>query len=129
MTDDRECICCPSCDRPDRTFDSYQNETKRTSGSFSDSRLELATWALGVAGEAGEVADHVKKHLGQGHPLDKAKLSKELGDVLWYCAVLAGFLGIPLSAVAAQNIEKLRLRYPDGFCQARSMDRDKAGQE
>lgn len=83
----------------------------------------LAINALGVAGEAGEVADLVKKHVGHGHALDRDKLAKELGDVLWYVAALAHDIGIDLSTVAALNIEKLRRRYPDGFSTERSINR------
>lgn len=42
------------------------------------------TWALGLVGETGEVVDLIKKHIGHSHPLDRAKLVKELGDVEWY---------------------------------------------
>ena len=83
----------------------------------------LAINALGIAGEAGEVADLVKKHVGHGHPLDRNKLAKELGDVLWYVAALAHDIGLDLSTVAALNVVKLRRRYPDGFSTERSINR------
>ena len=70
---------------------------------------------MGVAGEAGEVADMIKKHLGHGHDLDRDKLIKELGDCLWYTATLAKLIGCTLSDVAQQNVEKLAKRYPGGF--------------
>ena len=91
-------------------FDSYQNAALRTAGDIS-----LPVLGLGVAGEAGEVADLIKKHIGHGHDLDRSKVGKELGDVLWYVTVLAERVGLSLESVAAQNIAKLRARYPDGF--------------
>lgn len=85
--------------------------------------VRLAAYALGIAGEAGEVADLVKKHIGHGHPLDVEKLKRELGDVLWYVAGLAELHGLWLSEVATANIEKLETRYPNGFNTADSIAR------
>jgi NTP pyrophosphatase (non-canonical NTP hydrolase) len=84
---------------------------------------ELATWGLGIAGEAGEVADLIKKRIGHGHPLDKERLKKELGDVLWYVSALATWAGMTLEDVAQANLDKLRARYPEGFSIERSLNR------
>lgn len=100
----------------------YQHAALRTAASTPD-RPELAVLALGVAGEAGEVADLVKKHIGHGHTLDREKVVKELGDVLWYIAVLANQVGATLETVAQANIEKLAKRYPEGFSSERSINR------
>jgi NTP pyrophosphatase (non-canonical NTP hydrolase) len=70
----------------------------------------LAAFALGLASEAGEVADVVKKHLFDGRPFDRSGLLEELGDVLWYVAMLASTLGADLGDIARLNIEKLRER-------------------
>ena len=80
-------------------------------------------YSLGLAGEAGEFADIMKKHYGHGHPLDKAVAMKELGDVLWYVAVLAEKLGYDLSEVATVNINKLKLRYAEKFTVEESKNR------
>ncbi len=101
------------------TLDGYQLEASRTLGDTS-----LAVLGLGVAGEAGEVADLLKKHLGHGHPLDRERLVSELGDVLWYVATLATTIGASLSEVADVNITKLTARYPDGFSSERSQKRE-----
>jgi NTP pyrophosphatase (non-canonical NTP hydrolase) len=106
-------------------MDHYQDGCLRTAGQHADYEKGLAILALGVAGEAGEVADDVKKVIGHGHPPDQDRLVAELGDVLWYVAVLAAHIGIPLSEIARRNIEKLRERYPEGFCSQRSMLRTK----
>jgi NTP pyrophosphatase (non-canonical NTP hydrolase) len=79
--------------------------------------------ALGLCGEAGETADIVKKHFFQGHDLDKEDLKNEMGDCLWYIAVLAHSAGIELHEVARYNIEKLKKRYPDGFSFEKSINR------
>lgn len=83
----------------------------------------LMNAALGLAGEAGEVADHLKKHLFQGHELDKAKIRKELGDLLWYVQLGADSLDVSLEEIAKENIAKLKKRYPDGFSAAASVNR------
>jgi NTP pyrophosphatase (non-canonical NTP hydrolase) len=69
---------------------------------------------LGLCGEAGEVAEKVKKHIRDGRTLDRAELAKELGDVLWYLAVLADDLGLTLSEIADINIRKLMDRKTRG---------------
>lgn len=82
--------------------------------------FDVMTFGLGLTGEAGEVVDLIKKGFGHGYGVDRAKLGKELGDVLWYLSNLADAYGIPLSAVASENVAKLRARYPDGFTVAAS---------
>lgn len=105
------------------TFDEYQKEAIRTANMNLPDEMKLATFALGLGGEAGEVQDMLKKHLGHGHPLDKTKLAKELGDVLWYIAALADANGLHIEGIAAQNILKLRARYPQGFSTQDSLNR------
>ena len=67
--------------------------------------------------------DIVKKHLHQGHELDKEKLLKELGDIAWYLAEAAFALDTPLDTVLQQNIDKLKARYPQGFDTEKSIHR------
>lgn len=95
------------------TFEEFQTETART--WRSDLPDELAIIALGLAGEAGEVADYVKKVRAHGKPMNRDALAKELGDVLYYIARAASSLGFALSEVAQANVSKLRARYPEGF--------------
>lgn len=71
----------------------------------------LLNAALGLAGESGEFADIIKKHLFQGHDLDKEHLKEELGDILWYIAEACKGLDITLEEVARSNIEKLHQRF------------------
>jgi NTP pyrophosphatase (non-canonical NTP hydrolase) len=80
-------------------------------------------WCLGLAGEVGETLDLLKKSFGHGHPLDRAKLKKEFGDVRWYGAALEDSFGFASSEVARANVEKLRARYPSaaGFTIADSI--------
>ena len=71
--------------------------------------------ALGLTGESGEVAEHIKKWLAHGLPLDLDKLVLELGDVLWYLQAMAAECGVSLAEVRDRNVTKLRARYPQGF--------------
>jgi len=66
----------------------------------------------------------VKKHLAQGHPLDKEKLAKELGDIAWYLAETAHSIGYSLEDILQMNIDKLKARYPEGFDSERSILRE-----
>lgn len=101
------------------TLNEYQLRASRTLGGKTD----LVMGALGLVGEAGEVADLIKKVAYHGHELDERALIKELGDVLWYIAAIASMRGIPLSAVAEANLAKLAKRYPDGFSEEASRKR------
>ena len=111
--------------RLDKTMrmDEYQRLALQTAGHREDQRQVLTYTALGLTGESGEVAEMIKKAFYHGHPLDKETLSKELGDVLWYLAVMASGLGLSLDQIASENIEKLRERYPAGFSEERSRNR------
>lgn len=104
------------------TLDAYQAAAQRTARAC-ETRHRLTVAALGICGEAGEVSEHVKKHVGHGHVLDIDAVAKEIGDVLWYCAEIASTLGLTLGDVADRNIAKLRVRYPDGFDEGRSRNR------
>lgn len=103
------------------TLEEFQNEAMRTCPDSTS----LEVLALGVAGEGGEVCELVKKHKGHGHPLDKEKLAKEIGDVLWYLATISRIgCGMSLDEVAKMNVLKLRARYPEGFSSERSINRE-----
>ena len=109
-------------------FDEYQRLALRTASgeSLVDSSTMLNAAALGLNGEAGEIADHIKKVLFHGHPLDDAtrdKIAKEIGDILWYCALAARGLDLGLGEIAEMNVEKLKRRYPEGFSSERSLVR------
>ena len=97
------------------TGNEYQKLAARTMNPALQGRDVLINGVMGLCGEAGEAIDIVKKHLAQGHALDREGLIKELGDVAWYLAETATALGIGLDEVLERNIDKLRKRYPEGF--------------
>ena len=102
----------------------YQSLAARTTGAGGDGERRLIIAALGLAGEAGEFANIVKKLTAHGHDIPPNILADELGDVLWYVAEAASACGLKLGDLAQQNIDKLRRRYPDGFSEDRSRNRE-----
>ncbi len=108
----------------------YQELAMRTRDDNADSRLitavmygadhhtdtaQIITACMGLAGEVGELVDMFKKNIFHEKPLDDTHAIKELGDVLWYAALLCDAKGWDLETVMELNIEKLKARYPDGF--------------
>lgn len=96
------------------TVNDYHRAAMRTAPEL-DRQQMLIDAALGLTGEAGEVADLVKKVNYQGHILDKDAIMKELGDVAWYIALACQGLGVTMQEVFQMNVDKLKKRYPDGF--------------
>lgn len=104
------------------TFDEYQKLALKTdinpAKGNNASHPGFMDKVLGIAGEGGEVAEKVKKILrdksGKIGKKEKAELIKELGDVLWYTAVLAHYLGESFEKVASKNIAKLAQRNVHG---------------
>ena len=102
----------------------YQREAMRTRGDVTASERErLALAGLGLAGETGEVVDHLKKIVFHGHTVDGVALTREIGDLMWYVAYLLDVLDVRMDDVLDENIGKLRKRYPDGFSEQRSRNR------
>lgn len=79
---------------------------------------------MGVATEAGELLDAVKKHVYYGKDFDEVNIREEVGDVFWYLAILADELGFDFESVMQKNIEKLRARYQGGFTEKAAINRD-----
>lgn len=104
----------------------YQELALRTANTDAMKVKEQAmlNGVLGLNGEAGEIADIVKKYLFQGHTLDKDHIAKELGDVCWYIALLAHSIDYDLETIMQMNIDKLKKRYPQGFEKEKSLNRE-----
>ena len=92
-------------------FNDYQDQANDTAIYPNESRLVYP--ALGLTGEAGEVADKIKKLIRDKRTLDaqeRIEIAKEVGDVLWYVAAMARDLGVDMDTMAQMNLEKLRDR-------------------
>ena len=78
---------------------------------------------LGLPGEVGEVCDTVKKAIFHGHSINMEDLKKEIGDVMWYLAMICDSFGFDIEEIAKMNIDKLKERYPEGFSEYASQHR------
>ncbi len=109
------------------TFDEYQRQALTTAHNHPDDLMDKTIWAMGVAGEAGEVLEKWKKIVAykDGHISDddKAELKKELGDVVWYIAVLAHSLGLTFDEVMELNVQKLKDRQNRGVIKGKGDNR------
>ena len=105
------------------TANAYQKQAMATLNPALGKKDILINGVMGLCGEAGEAIDLVKKHLHQGHELDRQALKKELGDIAWYLAETAYALDLTLEDVLTANLEKLKARYPEGFDAERSVQR------
>lgn len=106
----------------------YQKLTARTlingpNFRIPDEEIMIIWCAIGLAGEAGEIAELAKKGIFHQHGIDKDKFKKELGDCLWYIAGLCTKLDLNMSEIMQENIDKLIARYPNGFTSEDSQKR------
>ena len=106
------------------TANDYQRQAMKTLNSKLSRQEILINGVMGLCGESGEAIDIVKKHLFHGHPLDREALKKELGDIAWYLAETAYALDISLEEIMSANIAKLKQRYPEGFSESASLNRE-----
>lgn len=99
------------------TFEEYQQKSRKTA-VYPNAGNNFIYPTLGLAGEAGEVAEKIKKVLRDNNGvIDDARrddIKKELGDVLWYVSQIASELGLSLDEIADLNIEKLYSRLERG---------------
>jgi len=86
--------------------------------------INLLHSAIGLATEAGEALDMLKKHIFYGRPLDLTNFGEELGDCQWYAAIGADAIGTTLETIQATNVAKLHARYPVAFTPENAENRD-----
>ena len=99
------------------TAELYEYQASKTAIFPKEKALEYL--ALGLTSEAGEVAGKVKKLIRDGEDVEgsdmkKIAIASEVGDVLWYCALMAQEVGVPLNTIMQMNLEKLRSRMERG---------------
>lgn len=107
----------------------YIQEAIRTKSGLkvliAEHNEDLLHATLGIVTESGELTDQLKKHLFYNKPLDKQNIKEELGDLLWYMALLCNWLDISFDELMSMNIEKLKIRYPDlKWTQEHALNRD-----
>jgi len=99
----------------------FDSVSKRLSSNLI---IDLLHGAIGICTEGGELLDALKKHIYYGKELDKVNIIEEIGDVLWYIALICNALGISLEEVMQKNIEKLQIRYPEHFSEENALFRN-----
>jgi len=93
-----------------------------------EENIRLIHGAIGAFTEAGELQEQLYKHLFLGKDLDKVNLAEEVGDTLWYLAILCDTLGVQMEDVMEKIIAKLRARYADKFTEESAINRDVAAE-
>jgi NTP pyrophosphatase (non-canonical NTP hydrolase) len=101
-------------DVPLYTFDLFQEHAMRTAKEIGDVE-DILHATLGIGSEAGELQSSVKGWLAYGKDLDVKNIIEEMGDILWYIALMCKRLNIPMQHVAIENIAKLYARYPEKY--------------
>lgn len=86
--------------------------------------IRLLHAAIGLATEAGEIQDQLKKAIFYGKTLDKVNLEEELGDLFWYIAIMSDALGVSFESIMDKNIAKLKARYGDKFSETAALERN-----
>jgi NTP pyrophosphatase (non-canonical NTP hydrolase) len=92
----------------------YQAYCQQTAKHFEDKEKEIMVWGLGLAGEAGDVAGCIKKTFSHSND-QTAGIRENLGDMLWYTAMIANYFKWDLEEILQENVAKLQARYPRGF--------------
>lgn len=87
-------------------------------------RARLLHGAIGLASESGELLDMVKAALFYGKDVDPTNALEECGDALWYISIALDACGYTLAQAMEMNVKKLAARYPEGFTEARALNRD-----
>lgn len=98
----------------DSNLKEYQLLCKATAKKFDTPEKEILTWGLGIAGEAGDVASCIKKTFAHDND-QRAGIRENIGDSLWYAAMICNFFGWDMQEILNENIEKLKKRFPKGF--------------
>ena len=109
----------------------YLKEATRTEVEYTDEVVNrmivcgrLLHGAMGLCTEAGEFQDQLKRHIYYGAELDLVNLNEEIGDMLYYVAILCDTLGLTIEQVMEANSAKLRERYPEKFTEHNALNRD-----
>ena len=102
----------------------YQKICERTAKrDFETSNEEIMTWRLGIAGEAGDIAGCIKKTFAHKKNQEQG-IRENLGDTLWYAAMICNFFKWNMDEILGENIDKLKQRFPNGFGY-REVDRER----
>ncbi len=97
-----------------KNLNEYQKLAKTTAKKFKNRDLEIMTWGLGITGEAGDIAGCIKKTIAHNND-QTAGIRENVGDTLWYAAMICNYYNWDFDDILKENIQKLRQRHPRGF--------------
>lgn len=106
--------------------ESVLNKSETNGIVFAPNKIDVGgviNASLGLSGETGELNDMIKKTIFHGHELEEEKVKKELGDIMWYVAMMCESFGFEMEDIMQMNIDKLKARYPEGFSEWDSQHR------
>ena len=101
-----------------------KNVLRSESASFNNINERILHGVIGCVTEAGELADNLKKATFYGRGIDHQNIKEELGDLLWYVALILSEEGWTFEEIMEANIRKLKARYPEQFTEGGAFDRD-----
>ena len=113
----------------DLSLDRYTKTVKKSDDLEFKFSKDLLHGALGITGEIGEITQEMIQATIGDRELDKANIKEELGDILWYVAMMARDLDLTFEEIAEANINKLRIRYPKKFTKEDALNRDLEAEE
>ena len=93
----------------------YQKLCKLTARKSESKEEDLCNWGLGISGEAGDIASCIKKLVFHKNESIKDGIKENLGDAMWYAAMICNSLDWSFEEILNDNIKKLKSRYPQGF--------------
>ena len=93
----------------------YQKLCEITSKKSDNKEMEISCWELGVSGEAGDIASCIKKLIFHKNESIKDGIKENIGDIMWYTAMICNWFEWNFEEILDENIKKLKERYPHGF--------------
>jgi len=106
-------------------FSEYIKGVKRSeSPNFGPLNVRILHGVIGCCTESGELLDAIKKSAFYNRELDRTNIEEELGDLLWYIALIIDECDFDFETILEKNIRKLRVRYPEQFSDERAANRD-----
>lgn len=108
-------------------IETYKTESARTFAyreePLDPKTVDLLHCAIGASTEANELLDAFKKHIFYKKPLDVVNLGEEIADMMWYLTNLSRLLDMDVETLLQNNIDKLRVRFPDKFTSEKALNR------
>jgi NTP pyrophosphatase (non-canonical NTP hydrolase) len=108
-------------------YKNYQDQSQRTfpeNSSISKGQLDQLHCAIGISTEAGELLDAFKKSIYYKKELDAVNVGEEVADIMWYVSNLCRLLNLDFEKLLQNNINKLKIRFPDKFNEQKALNRD-----